>query len=306
MTEAGAPADSATDRDVVVAGGGPAGATAGLFTARYDLDTLVFDRGRSSLRHCAHLRNYPGFPGGIDVETFYDLLHDQAERAGCALVDDLVETVDHRDGGPGFRVETADGRTVTATHVVAATRYGGDYLRPLVGDDGFETVDHGDNSHERFRRDYADHDGTTPLDGLFVASPSHEADRQAVVAAGRGARTALSVVAAVRRESGLRGDLARHYDWVRREPGEDAWDRDRWREWFDDRLADDADVSEDRRRDLRERTIDRRLATYRTDEEIAAAAEAAHDRLLDHVDDDLILDRARRIQAERSATEGGD
>jgi len=306
MTGAGAPAESATDRDVVVVGGGPAGATAGLFTARYGLDTAIFDRGRSSLRHCAHLRNVPGFPAGVDVETFYDLLHDQVDRAGCALVDDLVETVAHRNDGPGFAVQTADGRRVTARRVVAATRYGGDYLRPLVGDAAFETVEHGDETHERFARDYADHDGTTPVDDLFVASPSHEADRQAVVAAGRGARTALSVVAAVRRESGLHGDLVSHYDWVRRDPGEDAWDRDRWREWFDDRLPDDADLPDDCRRALRERTIDRRLATYRTDAEIAAAAEAAHERLLDHVDDDLILDRARRIEAAEPAREGGD
>ncbi|MFC6726873.1 FAD-dependent oxidoreductase, partial [Halobium palmae] len=95
------------DRDVVVVGGGPAGCSAGVFTARYGLDTLVFDRGNSSLRQCAHLENYLGFPGGIDVETFYALAHDHAEEAGCTIVADMVErvrrpdAVDDPEGGDG-------------------------------------------------------------------------------------------------------------------------------------------------------------------------------------------------------------
>jgi len=43
------------------------------------VETAIFDRGRSSLKRCAHLENYPGFPGGIDIETLYDLFHDHAE-----------------------------------------------------------------------------------------------------------------------------------------------------------------------------------------------------------------------------------
>lgn len=50
------------DYDVVIVGGGPAGCSAGVFTGRYGLDTVIFDRGRSSLRRCAYLENYLGFP----------------------------------------------------------------------------------------------------------------------------------------------------------------------------------------------------------------------------------------------------
>ena len=90
--------DTATDEsdggvpeyDVVVVGGGPAGCSAGVFTARDDLDTVVFDRGNSSLRRCAYLENYLGFPAGIDIETFSALAQDHAETAGCEVVDDLV------------------------------------------------------------------------------------------------------------------------------------------------------------------------------------------------------------------------
>ena len=62
-----------TECDVVVIGGGPAGCAAGIFTARYGLDTVLFDRGRSSIQRCAHLENYLGFPAGIDVETLYEV-----------------------------------------------------------------------------------------------------------------------------------------------------------------------------------------------------------------------------------------
>jgi len=75
-----------------------------VFTARYGLDTVVFDRGRSSVTQCAHLENYLGFPGGIDIETLYDLMHDHAREAGCETRTALVESVERTDDGAGFVV----------------------------------------------------------------------------------------------------------------------------------------------------------------------------------------------------------
>jgi thioredoxin reductase len=46
------------DHDVVIIGGGPAGCSAGVFVGREGLDTVIFDRGRSSLLRCGHLENY--------------------------------------------------------------------------------------------------------------------------------------------------------------------------------------------------------------------------------------------------------
>jgi NADPH-dependent 2,4-dienoyl-CoA reductase/sulfur reductase-like enzyme len=273
------------DHDVVIVGGGPAGCSAGVFTARYGLDTVIFDRGRSSIQRCAHLENYLGFPGGIDIETLYALMHDHVEEAGCELVPTLVESVD--DADDGFVVETQDGRRVTAERVIAATRYGGEYLRPL--DDGgmFETYEYDGEEYEQFNRSYADVDGTTPVDGLYVASPSEGADRQAIIAAGRGARAGRTLIADVRRERGFPDAIADQYDWVRQETElTDEWcDRERWREWFDTRLPDDHDIPEARLDDLREREVDRRLDQYLTDDEIDHRAEHGQDRLLEHLDD---------------------
>ena len=285
--------------DVAVVGGGPAGCSAAVFTARYGLDTVVFDRGRSSIQRCAYLENYLGFPAGIDVETLYGLMHDHLAEAGCTLVAELVESVTRREGGDGFVVETQEGERVTARRVVAATRYDGEYLRGLDDEDAmFETYEHDGETHERFDRSYAASDGTTPVDGLYVASPSSETDRQVIVAAGRGARVGLAVVGDARRERGRPASLADHYDWVRQESTlDDEWaDRDRWREWYDERRP--ADHTDDNQwATMRERDIDRRLATYLTDEEIDRRVERGHRRLLDHVDDDLIVERAREIES---------
>ncbi|WP_231186824.1 NAD(P)/FAD-dependent oxidoreductase [Haladaptatus sp. DYF46] len=292
------------DYDVVIVGGGPTGCSAGLFTARYGLDTVIFDRGNSSIQRCAYLENYLGFPAGIDIGTLYALMHDHAEEAGCELVSDMVESVD-RDGD-GFLVETQDGDTVTAERVVAAARYDADFLRPLDdAEEMFVTHSHGGEEHEHFDRDYPDEDGTTPVDGLYVAAPAGDAEAQAIISAGQGARVARTILAEVRRERGFPDDIADHWDWIRRDAnltGEWA-DPDRWREWFDERTPDDPDFDEERLVELREREIDRKFATYLSDEEIDRRVERGQKRLLEHIDDDRILDAARDIEAERQASE---
>ncbi|AUV80670.1 thioredoxin reductase [Salinigranum rubrum] len=282
-----------TEYDVVVVGGGPAGCSTAVFTARYGLDTVVFDRGRSSIQRCAHLENYLGFPAGIDVETLYGLMHDHVREAGGELVSDLVDAVSRSDRG--FVVETEEGRRVTTRRVVAATRYDGEYLRPLGDEEMFETS--GGGTNERFDRTYPESDGTTPFEGLYVASPSEETDRQAIVAAGRGARVGLAVVRDVRRTRGVPDAVAPHYDWLRREATLDSeWDdRDRWREWYDAKRPDGVD--DDRWEAVRERDIDRRRGMYLSSARIDRRRERGQRRLLDHVDDDLVVQRAREIES---------
>jgi flavin-dependent dehydrogenase len=298
----------AFDYDVVVVGGGPAGCSAGVFTARYGLDTVIYDRGRSSLQRCAHLENYLGFPAGIDIETLYDLMHDHAEESGCEFVPDVVESVTRTDSGEGFAVEPQEGETVTAGFIISATRYDGEYLRPLGGEEMFETYEHDGEEHEQFNREYPGNDGTTPVEGLYVASPSEEADRQAIVAAGRGGRVGLRLVDDLRRERGYTGHFTTHHDWVRKEAElTDEWaDRDRWVEYADGQRPDDHDVSDEAWAALRDEEIDRRFEAYITDEEIGRRGREAHERLVEHLEDDVVLERAREIEAERESAEPND
>jgi hypothetical protein len=246
-------------------------------------------------------------------------MHDHAEEAGCDVVADLVESVeplDDRDsdddgdgdGPAGFVVRTQEGLAVTARRVVAAARYDGEYMRGLDDEDAmFETHEHDGETHEHFDKGYADEDGTTPVEGLYVAAP-YETGYQASMAAGRGARVGITVVEDARRERGVPEALANHYDWTRREREltEEWADRDRWREYIHDRLPDDHGLDEEQLVEMREREIDRRFETYLDDDEVERRTRRGQKRLLEHVDDDAVLAAARRIEAERSASEAGD
>ena len=294
MRESGTGEPTGTDEyEVVIVGGGPAGCSAGLFTARAGLDTVIFDRGRSSLRRCGHLENYLGFPAGIDIESFYGRVHDHARTAGCEIVADLVEEIERRDDRDGFVVRPQEGDPVSARRVVAATRYGGEYLRGLDDEKRlFETESYGDHEHERVDRAYAGEEGQTPISGLYIASPSEAADAQAIVAAGHGARVGRRVIADAKRAEGWWESVADRSDWVRREAelGDEWADRDRWVEWFDNRYGREAPVDTDSEQyeRVRESAIDAALASYIGREEIASRAETAHEAIARRIDPERI------------------
>lgn len=295
--------ETTADHDVVIVGGGPAGCSAGVFTARAGLDTVIFDRGRSSLRQCAHLENYLGFPAGIDIRTFYDLMHTHAETSGCNIVPDLVESVT-RVADDGFIVETQEDRSLQTDRIVAATCYGSEYLKPLDGaDEMFETHDHGGEVHEHFDRTYAAPDGRTPIDGLYIASPLEEVSHQAIMAAGHGALVGRHVIGDSRRDEGYWDEIAERVDWVRRERARnEEWsDRDRWREFFENRTPDDHGLSDEELAELREAVIDDRLDGYISDDEIDQRKQQAHDQLLEQLDTNRIRAYLDRVDADTEA-----
>jgi choline dehydrogenase-like flavoprotein len=64
--------------DCLIVGGGPAGLTAAIYLARFHLDILVVDGGKSRASWIPCTRNHAGFPDGINGE---ELL----QRAGGEL-----------------------------------------------------------------------------------------------------------------------------------------------------------------------------------------------------------------------------
>lgn len=299
--------------DVVIVGGGPAGCSAGVFTARYGLDTAIFDRGNAALRRSAFLANYLGFPAGIDIDTFYELMHDHAREAGCELISEMVVSIQRpppKDSGQsrsdsGFLVETNEGRTVTANRIIAAAWYDGEYLRPLGGDELFERHEHHGEELEQFDRGYPDEDGRTPIEGLYVAAPNNGRNAQAITSAGQGAHVARSLLDDYRQAEGLpEGVLSSYFDWLRTASEfKGEWEsRDRWREWFENELPDDHGLDRAELEQLRERYIDRAFDTRLFDSEIERRTERSHRRMLDYIEDDLVLERAQEVRATR--TEG--
>lgn len=74
--------------DCLVVGGGPAGLTAGLYTSRAKLNTLLFEKstvgGQIALTDL--VENYPGFPEGISGKELSIKFREQAERFGLKVV----------------------------------------------------------------------------------------------------------------------------------------------------------------------------------------------------------------------------
>ena len=83
-------------RDVVIIGSGPAGYTAGLYTARAMLEPLMFAGYMSGgqLMLTSDIENFPGYPQGIGGPEMMMQLREQAERFGLDVQDRNVESVD--------------------------------------------------------------------------------------------------------------------------------------------------------------------------------------------------------------------
>ncbi|NUB90914.1 NAD(P)/FAD-dependent oxidoreductase [Haloterrigena sp. SYSU A121-1] len=313
----GADTDAGFDVDVAVVGGGPAGCSAGVFAARYGLETVVFDRGSSSLRRCACLENYLGFPCGIDAERFLELAQTHAREAGCRIREELVDSVVALAGNgeiedaadsEGFRLETQGGDPVTARFVIAATKYDGSYLRGLDDDEAlFVTEEGADGSVERFDRAYPDDDGRTPVAGLYVAGPLAGSGDQAIIAAGHGATVARTLLRDLRREEGYWDRFAKRYDWRRYlENRDEEWaDPERWVELFDETAPEDRDAGDVRR--LAESYAAERDESYLEAETAARRTERGQRRLADALDDEVLLEAVddEAIRERAAALEGG-
>lgn len=190
-------ATRATDRtaDVLIVGGGVSGLTAGVFTARAGLETLIVNGAESILRRNAHLENVPGFPAGVNSRLFLDMLEEQARRAGCALLEGRVTAMERTEdeeaeGNARFRVALEDGGTLGAERVIAASWSDASYLAGLDVDLDRRGTDEfviGDD-------DVGPRAGRTGVDGLYVAGRLSGAFHQTVVSAGNGAQVALTLV----------------------------------------------------------------------------------------------------------------
>ncbi|MCI4674023.1 thioredoxin-disulfide reductase [Candidatus Mycolicibacterium alkanivorans] len=116
-----------TVHDVIVIGSGPAGYTAAIYTARAQLNPLVFEGTTfgGALMTTTEVENYPGFRSGITGPELMDEMREQALRFGADLQMEDVESVSL--DGPVKEVVTAGGETHLARAVIlamgAAPRY---------------------------------------------------------------------------------------------------------------------------------------------------------------------------------------
>jgi thioredoxin reductase (NADPH) len=106
--------------NVIIVGGGPAGYTAALYTARANLEPLVFEgfQWGGQLQNTTDVENYPGYPEGIMGPEMMGEFRAQAERFGSRLVTDDVDRVELSDGGVQ-RVHVGDDEYLAKTVILA-------------------------------------------------------------------------------------------------------------------------------------------------------------------------------------------
>jgi thioredoxin reductase (NADPH) len=107
--------------NVIIIGSGPAGYTAALYTARANLEPLVFEgfAWGGLLQQTTDVENYPGFPTGITGPELMQHFRDQAERFGARLETDDVTSVQFSGDGGLHRVTVGDKKHLARAVILA-------------------------------------------------------------------------------------------------------------------------------------------------------------------------------------------
>jgi thioredoxin reductase (NADPH) len=106
--------------DCLVIGGGPAGLTAAIYLARFHLDTLVVDGGKSRAALIPCTRNHAGYPEGIEGKELLQRMREQACRYGAKIETEFVTRLE-RDEGTGLFTATWGSGSAKARSVLLAT-----------------------------------------------------------------------------------------------------------------------------------------------------------------------------------------
>ncbi|MCI0634621.1 MAG: FAD-dependent oxidoreductase [Actinobacteria bacterium] len=112
--------------DVIIVGGGPAGLTTSIYTARENLATLVIDNkglgGQAGVTE--RLDNYPGFPEGIGGAELADRIVLQARRYGVELLQAVsVTEIAHECHEVDVRTATGDLYHANAAVIATGSSY---------------------------------------------------------------------------------------------------------------------------------------------------------------------------------------
>ncbi len=104
---------------VVIIGGGPAGLTTGLYTARARLNSLLIEKGLvgGQITNAEKVENFPGFPEGINGIELGELMHRQAEKYGLKTVYAKVTGIELQEGQKV--VMTTEGNFIAKAVIIA-------------------------------------------------------------------------------------------------------------------------------------------------------------------------------------------
>jgi thioredoxin reductase (NADPH) len=106
--------------DCLIVGGGPAGLTAAIYLARFHLDILVVDGGKSRAGWIPCTRNVSGFPDGIEGKELLERMREQACKYGAKIETEFATKLEI-DNQAGLFTATWGSGCATARSVLLAT-----------------------------------------------------------------------------------------------------------------------------------------------------------------------------------------
>ena len=110
--------------DIVIIGGGPAGLTAGIYTSRARMKTLLLESVTTGSQAVitSEIENYPGFPDGISGFDIIDKFRKQAAKFGTEIKPKAVKSVSESEinGKKAWEVEFEGGEALSLAVIIAS------------------------------------------------------------------------------------------------------------------------------------------------------------------------------------------
>jgi thioredoxin reductase (NADPH) len=108
-------------RKVIIIGSGSAGYTAAIYTARANMDPLVFTGVQygGQLMITSDVENFPGFPEPVMGPELMERMMKQVKRLGVTLIHENIKSVDLSKRP--YRVESTEGKVAWADSLIIAT-----------------------------------------------------------------------------------------------------------------------------------------------------------------------------------------
>ncbi|MFC5405046.1 FAD-dependent oxidoreductase [Cohnella soli] len=169
--------------DIAIIGGGPAGASAAIFTAKAGKKTLVIDNDHSVTKR-AWLENHYGVDG-ITGPDLVAIGQKQAAKFGATFV--TAKATKLSAGNGSITIET-DGETYEAGHVIIATGM----FTDIAEASGIRTKP---GTEPRIKTVFdCTPEGRTSLDNVWAAGTAAGVSMHTIITAGDGAKVAINVI----------------------------------------------------------------------------------------------------------------
>jgi thioredoxin reductase (NADPH) len=184
--------------DIVIIGGGPAGASAAIFTGRAGLQTLVIDADKGFTRR-AMVNNHLGFPDGITGPELVDRGRQHAVNAGAEWIESNATSL--AADGDHLVIRTEDRHEYEARDVLLTQGIN----MTLAKESGIDTVP---GTEPRIQTVIAvDADGETNKPGVWAAGTAAGVSVHTIVTAGDGARVAINIISRQRNDRHVDHDI---------------------------------------------------------------------------------------------------